>query len=341
MQKGSLERLNKARDLRKIYANNLESIRNDVKSKKNSIKNLKNTLQKLTHERDELISDIDLRIRQAELEYALGRDEIELMELLSRLEEAKKLQMKLESENFGSLDESLFGRISKGDQFSICAIRANTGRWNANFLSDREGLYVDWVMDGEELQRGDLIIEINGRIINSGDKEELQRYCSNTLKCDLVVVRKKHDSNEPITQIQTDNIRLKHRISYLEDQIKELSSIKKSQFNGTHITSINISTPTPENNAPLIYQRGSFITTIPHSSSNTTSTAIQKSSSTTNVNFHQNENNSNSTMTPTKSMKCLSASMSRISVSTDINLQKYRKEREKRIDYKGSSSLKR
>ncbi|KAG5670435.1 hypothetical protein PVAND_000700 [Polypedilum vanderplanki] len=340
IQKGSLERLDRKQDLKKVYVNNIEKIRNEIKSKKNSITNLKNALKKLTtHDsNDEMISDIDLRIRQAEIEFALGREEIELMELLSKLEEIKKIQMKLENDGFGPF-ESLYWQLSKGEQFKICAVQASSGRWNASVMPDREGLYIDWVMDGEDLQRGDLIIEINGKIINGHDKDELQKSCSNNSKCEIVVLRRNNDSKKNVNHMQTENL-LRHRIAYLEEQVKELSSSHKNE---THITSISIQSQPSDDNRPLIYQRGSYITTIPQTPN---SSSIQKSSSTTSVNMHnyhnnhhQNDNN-NIPLTPsssTKSMKSLSASMSRISVSTDPNLQKYRREREKR-DIKGSGS---
>jgi sulfur dioxygenase len=346
IQKGSLERLDrKQHDLKKVYVNSVEKIRNEIKSKKNSIANLKSALKRLTsHDcSDEMISDIDLRIRQAEIEFALGREEIELMELLSKLEEIKKIQQKMESDGFGPFDESLYGRITKGEQIQVCAVQATTGRWNANVLPDREGLYIDWVMDGEELQRGDLIIEINGKIISGHDKEELQRSCSNNAKCEMVVLRRMGDAKKHANQMQTENVRLRHRISYLEEQVKELASNHKNE---THITSISIQSQPSDDNRPLIYQRGSYVATIPQ---------IQKSSSTTSVNLHQHHhsnhhhNNNNNhhhdmNVTPSSvksSMKSLSASLSRISVSTDANLQKYRREREKRDIRIGSGSQKR
>jgi sulfur dioxygenase len=345
--------LDRKHDLKKVYVNSIEKIRNEIKSKKNSISNLKNALKKLTaHDsNDEMISDIDLRIRQAEIEFALGREEIELMELLSKLEEIKKIQMKME--NDGAVDESLYGKLTKGEQFSISAVQATTGRWNANVMPDREGVYVDWVMDGEELQRGDLIIEINGKIISGHDKDELQKSCSNNAKCEMVVLRRKSEAKKSVNHMQTENLRLRHRISYLEEQVKELASTHKNE---THITSISIQSQPSDDNRPLIYQRGSYVTTIPQQSN-----AIQKSSSTTSVNMHNNNNNNHHhhhhhnnhhqhnsengqiPLTPMSksSMKALSASLSRISVSTDANLQKYRREREKRDIKSGSGSQKR
>lgn len=347
------------KDLKEAITNNAKKVdllKIDVKNKKSAIKNLKNALHKVTQSISEgTTSDIDLRIRQAELEYALGREELQLLTIL---EEVKNLQLKLESETYKADSNSLFALLSKGHQFSLHAIQASTGRWNANKKCDSDGFYVDWVMDGEELQRGDRIIEINGKILSGREKDELQKSCANCTRCDMVVIRKKVISAnvlsanianyQQLQKSQADNLRLQHRISYLEEQVKELLDTQKAktsassttttaiipngkQSSGTHITSISISSSPSDEDRPVIYQRGSFVTTIVGgknaSNENYVSKSIQKSSSTTNVNMQKELNIMNS---PSKSIKTLSASLSRISVSTDIHLQKYRKEREKK-----------
>lgn len=348
------------KDLKEAITNNAKKVdllKIDVKNKKSAIKNLKNALHKVTQSISEgTTSDIDLRIRQAELEYALGREELQLLTIL---EEVKNLQLKLESETYKADSNSLFALLSKGHQFSLHAIQASTGRWNANKKCDSDGFYVDWVMDGEELQRGDRIIEINGKILSGREKDELQKSCANCTRCDMVVIRKKVISAnvlsanianyQQLQKSQADNLRLQHRISYLEEQVKELLDTQKAktsasstttttaiipngkQSSGTHITSISISSSPSDEDRPVIYQRGSFVTTIVGgknaSNENYVSKSIQKSSSTTNVNMQKELSIMNS---PSKSIKTLSASLSRISVSTDIHLQKYRKEREKK-----------
>lgn len=327
-------------------ARKVDLLKIDVKNKKSVIKNLKNALHKVTQSISEgTTSDIDLRIRQAELEYALGREELHL---LSILEEVKNVQSKLENENIKTDSNSLYALLAKGHQFSLHAIQASIGRWNANKKCDSDGFYVDWVIDGEELQRGDRIIEINGKILTGREKDELQRACANCTRCDLVVIRKKVISAnilsanlanyQQLQKTQADNLRLQHRISYLEEQVKELLDTQKGKSttvhqNGkqTHVTSISISSSPSDDDRPVIYQRGSFVTTIVGgkngSNENIISNSIQKSSSTTNVNMNRELSTVNS---PSKSIKTLSASLSRISVSTDIHMQKYRKEREKK-----------
>lgn len=199
----------------------LHRLKNDSDNKKIAIRNLKSALQKL----DNSTSDIDSRIRQAELEYALGREELQL---LSIIEEVRSIQVKLDREKSRPDAASLYNLLKKGHQLTFTAIQASTGRWNANQKQDGDGFYVDWVMEGEELHRGDRIIEINGRILSGRNKDELQKVCANTSKCDLVVIRKKsismvnlipHSSHLQLQQTQADNLRLQHRISYLEEQV--------------------------------------------------------------------------------------------------------------------------
>lgn len=311
--------------------------------------------------------DIDSRIRQAELEYALGREELQL---LSIVEEARAVQVRMEKEKSKADVTSMFSLMRNGHQLILHSIQASTGRWNANQKHDcGDGFYVDWVMDGEDLQRGDRIIEINGKVLSGKHKDELQKMCNNTTKCDLVVIRKRtismvnvvpssiHQNQQQLQQTQADNMRLQHRISYLEEQVKELLDTQKeksspvmsngSHRSGTHITSISISSSPSDHDdeRPMTYQRGAFVTTIvggkpqdppPRIITSTTvpSPSVQKSSSTTNINGHshyreqsQKETDRNGTV---KSNKSLSSSMSKISISTDLHVQKQRREREKK-----------
>lgn len=334
----------------------LSRLRNDAENKKNAIRNLKGALQKLDNS---ATLDIDSRIRQAELEYALGREELQL---LSIVEEARAVQVRLEKEKSKSDVTSISSLMRNGHQLTLHAVQASTGRWNASQKHDAgDGLYVDWVMEGEELQRGDRILEVNGRILSGRGKDELQKSCANTSKCDLVVIRKRsvsmvnvmpsnhqhhHHQQQQLQQTQADNMRLQHRISYLEEQVKELLDTQKeksspsmsngSQRSGTHITSISISSSPSDHDEerPMIYQRGSFVTTIVGGKPQepppriVTTSAVQKSSSTTNINGHYKELTNGSSSA--KNVKNLSTSMSRISISTDLHVQKQRRERERK-----------
>jgi sulfur dioxygenase len=335
----------------------LSRLRNDAENKKNAIRNLKGAIQKLDMS---TTLDIDSRIRQAELEYALGREELQL---LSIVEEARAVQVRLEKEKSKSDVSSLSAMMRNGIQLTLHAVQASTGRWNANQKHDTgDGFYVDWVMEGEDLQRGDRILEINGKIMSGRNKDELQKMCANTTKSNVVVIRKKsvsmvdvvlssnhHQQHQhQLQQTQADNMRLQHRISYLEEQVKELLDARKeksspamsngSERSGTHITSISISSSPSDHDEdrPMVYQRGSYITTIvggkPQDTPQKTPSIVQKSSSTTNINGHYYKDSPKEidrNGTP-KSVKNLSSSMSRISISTDLHVQKQRRERERK-----------
>ncbi|BFG06136.1 uncharacterized protein DMAD_04719 [Drosophila madeirensis] len=259
----------------------LHRLKSEGENKRIKIKNLKSALEKL-----DITDNIDIRIRQAELEYALGREELQM---LSIVEEARALQARLEKSKPEA--QTLYNIISSGVSLSLHAVHATSGRWAAQQRADQPGFYVEWALEGDGLYKGDRILEINGRLVTSKTKEELQKHVGNSGKCQMVVMRKK---SLPIPQKQLDqekenNMRLQHRISYLEEQVRELQTVKEQQPNhhqqqhhqqqqqhhqqqqlhqtptsqSQHVTSISISSPpsTPPEK-PLIFQRGNYITTL-------------------------------------------------------------------------------
>ncbi|XP_067630392.1 early endosome antigen 1 isoform X2 [Eurosta solidaginis] len=259
----------------------LQRLKAEAENKKIKIKNLKSALEKL-----DITDNIDIRIRQAELEYALGREELQM---LSIVEEARALQARLEKSKPEL--QTIYNALNSGASLSLHAVNATTGRWAPHNKSDQPGFYVEWALEGDGLYKGDRIIEVNGKIIACRTKEELQKVIGNSGKCQMVVLRKK---SAPIPQKQLDqekenNMRLQHRISYLEEQVRELQTAKEQQQQqqqhqqiqpstqtpqthtsaaqihaNSHVTSISISSPptTPPENKPLIFQRGNYITTL-------------------------------------------------------------------------------
>ena len=291
----------------------------------------------------------------------MGREELQL---LSIVEEARAIQFRLENSRPDA--QALFTLIQNGQSLSLHAVQATAGRWNANFRGEAGGFLVDWVSEGEDLYRGDRVLEVNGKIVVAKNKEELQKMCGSSAKCDMVVVRRKAVVNginqQQLQQSQADNARLQHRISYLEEQVKELLTLKEmnnknnsspsSGRAGTHITSISISSsPNTQSDIdeekPQVYQRGSFVTTIvggkpldplPNgvpSPSHSPPTQLKiNSTSKTTITTNGKESPEHRRLEvkkdspPAKSMKSLSASLSKISISTDLYAQK--REREKR-----------
>ncbi|KAH8254335.1 hypothetical protein KR032_009600 [Drosophila birchii] len=254
----------------------LNRLKAEAENKRIKIKNLKSALEKL-----DITDNIDIRIRQAELEYALGREELQM---LSIVEEARALQARLEKSKPEA--QTLYNIISSGVTLSLHAVHATSGRWAAQQRTDQPGFYVEWALEGDGLYKGDRILEINGRLVTGKSKEELQKQVGSSGKCQMVVLRKK---SVPIPQKQLDqekenNTRLQHRISYLEEQVRELQTVKEhhspkqqqhqhhqeqlhhqqaSSNQSQHVTSISISSPpsTPPEK-PLIFQRGNYITTL-------------------------------------------------------------------------------
>uniref|UniRef100_A0A182P8U9 PDZ domain-containing protein n=1 Tax=Anopheles epiroticus TaxID=199890 RepID=A0A182P8U9_9DIPT len=246
---------------RSVAEQRLAKLKSDAETKRHVIKNLKSALEKL-----DVTDNIDVRIRQAELEYALGREELQL---LSLVEEARALQGRLDKPK--QEPNTLYGLLQSGVSLNLLAVRASTGRWNASTRNEQPGFWVDWVLEGESLQRGDRIIEINGKPIGGRNREEMVRAIGSHSKAEIVVARPRKASSAGMNQLshqslqqsQADNIRLQHRISYLEDQVRELLATKDSGVirsgvavngsGGAHITSISITSPPstpPEGKTP-------------------------------------------------------------------------------------------
>ncbi|XP_055917174.1 uncharacterized protein LOC129949627 [Eupeodes corollae] len=311
----------------------------DAENKRIAIRNLKTALDKL-----DITDNIDIRIRQAELEYALGREELQL---LSIVEEARALQTRLDKSK-PELN-SLYSLVTSGINLCLHAVQATVGRWDAQVKPEAPGLYVDWALEGEGLYKGDRLLEVNGKLVTCKTKEELQKLIGISGECQLVVLRKKATTipQKQIDQQKEDNLRLQHRISYLEEQVKELQHTKEHPTNGTtsgHVTSISISSssqPSTPPEKPLVYQRGNYITTLvggkpieivgtpQNGSTHVTKTMIKDVK-------HDRERSSVGYL-PSKSL-----SASKISISSDshsYSMQKKEKERKDR--YAGDRSLQR
>ncbi|XP_055602374.1 uncharacterized protein LOC129751108 [Uranotaenia lowii] len=244
----------------------LAKLLKDVESKKEIIKALKNTLEKL-----DITDNIDIRIKQAELEYELGREELQL---LSLVEESRALQARLDKSKPDT--SSLYAIMESGVNLGLHATLATPGRFNVCMKSDVPGFWIDWAIEGEGLHRGDRLVEINGKFVQGRSREELQKLMSLTGKCEIVVVRKKTlpFSQQQLKQTQADNVRLQHRILYLEEQVKELQISRENNVDsgspqtsvingngGAHVTSISITSPpsTPPESKAILQDRKTLV----------------------------------------------------------------------------------
>lgn len=231
------------------------------------------------------------------------------------MEETRVLQLrfdKIQKMDSTTKQTSLYLQLQSGLNMYLCAVNANSGRFGLSYEDDGNGWTVDWVLDGEPLFRGDRLIEYNGKFVEARCKEEIRKLVNSSGKCNLVVIRKKTSQQNYQMILQSDNQRLQHRISYLEDQVKELQQSTKDLINvpsqkqktkpvpnqstkkGDHVTSINISNFSTQRDSekPQIFQRGNFVATIIdgkaiQTSSNLISTAFA-STKATNTNSPKN-----------------------------------------------------
>lgn len=234
------------------------------------------------------------------------------------MEESRTLQLRLEK--IQKLDStkkqtSLYSQIQSGVDMTLYAISANLGRFGISCEDDGNGWIVDWVLDGEPLCRGDRIIEYNGRF--EPKCKNIQKLVNSDGKCNLVVIRRKTSQQNHQMILQSDNQRLQHRISYLEDQVKELQQSTKdfiipsqkpsikhvpnqsvSKAKGDHVTSISILPSNQhDNEKPQIFQRrceeyvrGNFVATIVDGKAiKTSSNLVSTAFTTTNSLKHSNK----------------------------------------------------
>lgn len=198
------------------------------------------------------------------------------------MEESRALQIRLDKiqrKDNTKKQTSLYFQLQSGANMFLCALNATLGRFGVTCEDDGNEWTVDWVLDGESVCRNDRIIEYNGKFVESGCKEEIQKLLNSNGKCSLVVIRKKTSQQNYQTILQSDNQRLQHRISYLEDQVKELQQSTKdliiiptqkqnlklasNQNKGDHVTSISILPSNQyDSEKPQIFQRGNFVATI-------------------------------------------------------------------------------
>ncbi|XP_031345785.1 uncharacterized protein LOC116172678 [Photinus pyralis] len=296
---------------RKQAEDRLTKLRGETDNKRLAIKNLKMALERL-----DITDNIDVRIQQAELEYQLGREELNLLTLL---EETKAIQICLEesAKNSSELD-TLYSCVNSCGTSILCAVEIvydpKSPRFGAGSKDSNSGLWIDWALDDTGLNKGDRLIEVNGKIVLNKTREDLTRLLAAapdpaqivllrknepskknhahkspssdevaTLRSELGVVRERAEETQKVKDnLVSDNIRLTHRISYLEEQVAELLSRKKSEHNDVvakspvltstvktshNVTNINISAP-PQNRPPSansdlqIFQKGPQVTAL-------------------------------------------------------------------------------
>ncbi|KAK6638138.1 hypothetical protein RUM44_008563 [Polyplax serrata] len=193
----------------------LQTLKQEEESRKSAIKKINLNLEQI----DANEANIDVRIKQAELEYELGREELGL---LGVREELRTLQARLDAKP--SL--TLYSSINSSGKYTLHCVQLEydpkSPRFGAGNVDDKIGLFVLWAGENSGLQKGDRILEVNGKLTLGTSKEELLRLltvCPS--KTEIVLLR---TWTPPSTEefLRRENLRLTHRISYLEDQVSEL-----------------------------------------------------------------------------------------------------------------------
>ncbi|XP_030766998.1 uncharacterized protein LOC115890795 [Sitophilus oryzae] len=290
----------------------LGRLKTDIDNKRLAIKNLKMALERL-----DITDNIDVRIQQAELEYQLGREELNLLTLL---EETRALQLCIEESNRNSAEANTLYSCVDGDQYVIIkAIRLDYDVKSPKFaFGPKEkvpGLWIEWALEETDLHKDDRLIEVNGKIVLTKTRDELARLLaaapdpaqlvilrkitengnpsppvSNTasqevaaLRSELEHVKERADEAQRMKDgLKSDNIRLTHRISYLEEQVSDLlnrksepesritspnPSISKSNQNVTNISITSQHSPVSthssnHSNDVQVFQKGPQVTTL-------------------------------------------------------------------------------
>ncbi|CAG5011138.1 unnamed protein product [Parnassius apollo] len=220
----------------------------DLEARRTSIQELRKRLEK-TH----VTENIDTRIQQAELQYQLGREELELLTLG---EQARALAQLIEHADAASrvFTTTLYSLVRDcGGTATVLSTEASASSWSA--AQRAAGATVHWAAEHCVLRQGDRLLEVNGTSVVTGkSQEDLQRAISAASPARLVVLREQKTANPapaaPFTQneaaslrtelsalrvaaedaerakesLRADNTRLTHRISYLEEQVAEMLS---------------------------------------------------------------------------------------------------------------------
>nr|XP_023013297.1 ERC protein 2 [Leptinotarsa decemlineata] len=271
----------------------LNRLKNDIDNKRLTIKNLKMVLERL-----DITDNIDTRIQQAELEYQLGREELNLLTLL---EETRALQICIEESNKVSCElHTLYSWAEGEDYVLLQAIEIDYDpkcpKFGAGPKDSLSGLFVEWALEESQLRKGDRLIEINGKIVLNKTRDDLNRLLAaapdpaqivvsrkiplneasaifnetsedmNALLAKVKIIKERDEESQRVKEeLRSDNIRLTHRISYLEEQVSELLNRKPMESDprihsptpvilksNQNVTNINIRTHSPSNSSSPI-----------------------------------------------------------------------------------------
>ncbi|XP_034942064.1 uncharacterized protein sprt [Chelonus insularis] len=207
---------------KKATEERLQKLGRDADNKRLAIKNLKLALERL-----DITDNIDIRIQQAELEYRLGREELELLTLIEEIR-ALDAALELAETQEKQKNDTIFSCITGGTHMTIHAVTVSADpkspRFGAGPRDNAPGLYVDWAVEDSGLCKEDRILEVNGKLVVGAGKSDLSRLLAVTPEAAHIVVLRKSESLMALRALRSENLRLTHRISYLEEQVRDLLS---------------------------------------------------------------------------------------------------------------------
>ncbi|XP_039747199.1 uncharacterized protein LOC120624616 [Pararge aegeria] len=286
-----------SQDEKRALEERAAAVRKELDTRKTNILELKRRLEK-TH----VTENIDTRIEQAELQYQVGREELELLTLG---EQARGLALLIEQAD-AAHRTTLYSTVREiGGNAVVVATEARENVWSAASRAG-SGVTVDWT-EHPAMKPGDRILEVNGTPTLCCSQEEFRRAASSVSPVRLVLLRAQHnppaalaftqneaaslraelgalrvaadDAERAKEGLRSDNTRLTHRISYLEEQVAELLNrhpqlqsvssndscitVNKTKKN---VTSISITTEPQSKQSPKsevqVFQKGPDITAI-------------------------------------------------------------------------------
>ncbi|XP_037069423.1 uncharacterized protein LOC119090682, partial [Pollicipes pollicipes] len=183
------ERAAKERE-RTLLLERLTQLQTQTDKRRAHVKNLRLSLEKL-----ETSENIDACIRQAELEYELEREELNILNLQG---EQITVRAKIEdAEGFGSGAPgkvSLSSCLPSGADTSLHLVslqyETRSPSFTVNSHASGVGVLVEWSLEGSGLRKGDRLLELNGQHVFGHRKEtflQLLGAASEPLR--LLVVR--------------------------------------------------------------------------------------------------------------------------------------------------------
>ncbi|XP_034252479.1 uncharacterized protein LOC117651961 [Thrips palmi] len=228
---------------RRAAEERLSKLRLDVDNKRLAIKNLKMALERL-----DITDNIDVRIQQAELEYQLGREELNLLSLLEETRNVAAMLEEAERARSSQAANTLYCCVGSSGRAVVVSVQVQydpkSPQFGAGPRDDAPGLYVHWATDTSGMAKGDRVLEVNGKQVLCKTRDDMHRLLAvspdpaqlvvlraapeqdlTALSAQLAAERERAlQAERTADSLRADGVRLSHRISYLEDQVSELLS---------------------------------------------------------------------------------------------------------------------